>query len=55
MTNGLCLICEQDCSTRVQSLKKWGGGVDLNHRPVGYEPNALSAELPRQKDDMKEK
>ena len=26
---------------------KWRG-VDLNHRPVGYEPNALSAELPRQ-------
>ncbi len=28
-------------------LKKWRG-VDLNHRPVGYEPNALSTELPRQ-------
>jgi hypothetical protein len=27
--------------------EKWRG-VDLNHRPVGYEPNALSAELPRQ-------
>ena len=26
--------------------KKWRG-VDLNHRPVGYEPNALSTELPR--------
>jgi hypothetical protein len=27
--------------------RKWRG-VDLNHRPVGYEPNALSTELPRQ-------
>lgn len=28
---------------------KWWRGVDLNHRPVGYEPNALSTELPRHK------
>ena len=33
-----------------KKIIKWRG-VDLNHRPVGYEPNALSTELPRQRNE----
>ncbi len=34
-------VISSPCLTSVFSMSAWLRGVDLNHRPLGYEPNEL--------------
>ena len=41
--------------TARKSLKRWLRGVDLNHRPLGYEPNELpDCSTPRNDDNNRQ-
>jgi hypothetical protein len=35
------VILELGTTPVVPQIRKWLRGVDLNHRPLGYEPNEL--------------
>ena len=35
------MILELGTTPVVPQIRKWLRGVDLNHRPLGYEPNEL--------------